>query len=782
MLKKLYTLLFSLIATFGFSQTVMEIIESSPNHNTLEMLINSAGLNGALSDANANLTVFAPTDAAFAEVDAAFVGTLTADPTGKLARALLYHVLGSEVFSNQLSNGQTAPTLLGQDITVTIDMGVFINTASQVTGPDNDASNGVVHIVNGVLLPPALTVADVVINSPDHTILETAVIDAGLAGTLGEDGAFTVFAPTDAAFMALDQTLLGALLADPTDSLAKALLYHVLEGEVLSSSLSNGQTATTLLGQDITVTVDMSGVFINGAQVSVADIRTLNGVVHVLDAVILPPSLNVAEVVINSPVHTILETAVIDAGLAGTLQTEGPFTVFAPTDNAFQAMDQDLLNALVADPTDSLAKALLYHVVSGEVLSSSLSDGQTATTLLGQDITVTVDMNGVFINGAQVSIADIRTFNGVVHVLDAVILPPALNVAEVVINSPVHTILETAVIDAGLAGTLQTEGPFTVFAPTDNAFQTMDQDLLNALVADPTDSLAKALLYHVVAGEVLSSSLSDGQTATTLLGQDITVTVDMNGVSINGAQVSIADIRTFNGVVHVLDAVMLPPALNIVDVVVNSANHTILEDAVIDAGLAGTLAGEGPFTLFAPTDAAFAMVDPAILNPIVADPTGDLAKVLQYHVLSGETLSSGLLNGQFANTLLGQDILFVVDNTVLVNNEALVTVADIRTFNGVVHIIDAVLLPNLTSVKDLNQVNISVAPNPTTDLVRIDVPQEMLDEKVQGYLIGMNGVMYKEWNPRDVRETVNVSTMPPGAYLLLLKTDKQFARTTLIIN
>ena len=126
----------------------------------MEALINSAGLNATLSGTG-NFTVFAPTDLAFASLDPTLVATLTGDPTGKLTKALLYHVLGSEVFSNSLTNGQTATTVFGQDITVTINgmMEVFINTA-QVTAPDNDATNGVVHVIDAVLLPGNVTVAD----------------------------------------------------------------------------------------------------------------------------------------------------------------------------------------------------------------------------------------------------------------------------------------------------------------------------------------------------------------------------------------------------------------------------------------------------------------------------------------------------------------------------------------------------------------------------------------------------------------------------------------------
>ncbi len=249
--------------------------------------------------------------------------------------------------------------------------------------------------------------------------------------------------------------------------------------QVLSTDLADGATATTLNGADVTVTINGDGIFINDAQVTVADIVTDNGVVHVIDAVLLPPTepetTTVVDVIVNSDVHNLLEAAVIEADLAGALSGEGPFTVFAPTDDAFLAL-AGALNASAEDllALPELADILLYHVVGAQVLSTDLADGATATTLNGADVTVTINDDGIFINDAQVTVADIVTDNGVVHVIDAVLLPPTepetTTVVDVIVNSDVHNILEAAVIEADLAGALSGEGPFTVFAPTDDAF------------------------------------------------------------------------------------------------------------------------------------------------------------------------------------------------------------------------------------------------------------------------------------------------------------------------
>jgi uncharacterized surface protein with fasciclin (FAS1) repeats len=274
------------------------------------------------------------------------------------------------------------------------------------------------------------SVVDIIVNSADHDTLEAAVIAAELADDLSGPGPFTVFAPTDAAFAALPSGTIETLLTDPTGTLAQILLYHVVSGTALSSTLSDGQTITTLLGEDITVTIGMNGVMINNATVVVADITATNGVVHVIDAVLLPPApqpTTVVDVIVNSDVHNTLEAAVVAAGLVETLSGTGPFTVFAPTDAAFAALPAGTVETLLADPTGALTQILLYHVVGAQALSTDLTNGQTVATLQGQTVTVTINAEGVFINNAQVTVADIVTSNGVIHVIDAVLVPQQPN-------------------------------------------------------------------------------------------------------------------------------------------------------------------------------------------------------------------------------------------------------------------------------------------------------------------------------------------------------------------
>jgi transforming growth factor-beta-induced protein len=207
---------------------------------------------------------------------------------------------------------------------------------------------------------------------------------------------------------------------------------------------------------------------------------------------------------------------------------------------------------------------------------------------------------------------------------------------------------------------------------------------------------------------------------TTLFGEDVTVTIDMGTVMINNATVIVADIEADNGVVHVIDAVLLPPApVTVVDIIVNSPDHETLEAAVIAAELDDDLSGEGPFTVFAPTDAAFDALPEGVLDVLLADPTGDLANILLYHVVGAEAFAADLSDGQILPTLLAdQDLtVSIMGGDVMINN-ALVIVADLEADNGVVHVIDAVLTPTV-GVEDAQFEGFGLYPNPTSDVLTI---------------------------------------------------------------
>jgi len=274
---------------------------------------------------------------------------------------------------------------------------------------------------------------------------------------------------------------------------------------------------------------------------------------------------DIVDIAVGNGSFTVLVAALQEAGLVETLQGDGPFTVFAPTDEAFA----DLLTALGIEAGDllahpQLADVLLYHVVSGKVMSTDLSEGMEAETINGESITVSLE-GGVFINDSEVITPDIEATNGVIHVIDKVLVPegfvleqPQDDIVDIAVGNGSFTVLVAALQEAGLVETLQGDGPFTVFAPTDEAFT----DLLTALGIEAGDLLAHpqltdVLLYHVVSGKVMSTDLSEGMEAETINGESITISLE-GGVFINDSEVITPDIEATNGVIHVIDKVLVP--------------------------------------------------------------------------------------------------------------------------------------------------------------------------------------------------------------------------------
>ena len=411
-------------------------------------------------------------------------------------------------------------------------------------------------------------------------------------------------------------------------------------------------------------------------------------------------SNTIYDIVSNSVNHTTLKTAIDACALDGVLSGSGPFTLFAPTDAAFNLLPAGTITALLND-IPALTDILKHHVVADSVMSSMLANNQPVTTLLGTDVTVTISGGNVYIDNAMVTLADLVADNGVVHVIDAVLIPstPTNSIYDIVSNSPSHTTLKTAIDACALDGVLSGSGPFTLFAPTDAAFNLLPAGTVTALLND-IPQLTDILKHHVVADSVMSGMLTNNQIVTTLHGTDVTVTISGGNVYIDNAMVTLADLVADNGVVHVIDAVLLPPTNTVYDIVSNSPDHTTLKAAIDACSLDGVLSGPGPFTLFAPTDAAFNLLPAGTVTALLND-IPQLTDILKHHVVGSSVMSTMLSNNQVVTTLNGTDITVTINSMgdVFIDN-AQVVVADIVADNGVVHVIDAVLLPSTTSINE----------------------------------------------------------------------------------
>lgn len=400
--------------------------------------------------------------------------------------------------------------------------------------------------------------------------------------------------------------------------------------------------------------------------------------------------MDIVDIAVADGRFTTLVAAVEAAGLVDALKGEGPLTVFAPTDDAFAALPEGTIEALLADiPT--LTDILLYHVVEGQVMASDVVALSQAQTLQGQYVDIAVEGEAVMIDDAQVILTDIEASNGVIHVIDAVILPEARDIVDIAVEDGRFTTLVAAVEAAGLVDALKGEGPLTVFAPTDDAFAALPEGTVEALLAD-IPALTDILLYHVVEGKVMASDVVELDQALSLQGQYIDISAEMDKVMVDNAQVILTDIETSNGVIHVIDAVILPEARDIVDIAVEDGRFTTLVTAVEAAGLVDALKGEGPLTVFAPTDDAFAALPEGTIEALLADIPA-LTEILLYHVADGKVMAEDVVELSEALTLQGEPVSISFDMGKVMINQAQVILTDIEAANGVIHVIDAVILP-----------------------------------------------------------------------------------------
>ncbi|WAQ97851.1 BGH3-like protein [Mya arenaria] len=596
------------------------------------------------------------------------------------------------------------------------------------------------------------TTVETLVADGRFTTLVSLVTKAGLVGTLN-NGTFTIFAPTDAAFAALPADVTAAVTSDNA-LLTKVLLYHVLAGSVPSSAASDELLVDTVNGAQarFNIYTHNKKITIQGCVVSQPDVMCTNGIIHVIDSVMMAPTGSLVDYVINNPQLSTLLGLVQQAGLVDALKADG-LTLFAPNNAAFARLTQAQLDQFTKDPA-VLAAILKYHVVASTEYSAGLYQREQLATLNTADSLVVHMVHhhaDVKIDNGLVTSANNGVTNGVVHIVDHVLVPHAdpifpslivvflrivlfilefyiysntgthtedtkMNVAVVVFlfvgaAFAQRTTVETLVADgrfttlvslvtkAGLVGTLN-NGTFTIFAPTDAAFAALPADVTAAVTSDNA-LLTKVLLYHVLAGSVPSSAASDELLVDTVNGAQARFNIYTHNkkITIQGCVVSQPDVMCTNGIIHVIDSVMMAPTGSLVDYVINNPELSTLLGLVQQAGLVDALKTDG-LTLFAPNNAAFARLSQAQLDQFTKDPAV-LAAILKYHVVASTEYSAGLYQREQLATLNTADSLVVH----MVHHQAdvkidngLVTSANNGVTNGVVHIVDHVLVPHADPV------------------------------------------------------------------------------------
>jgi|GEM_PF-32163 len=808
-------------ANRDYPGTLAQLVLAAPLFSTLEVAVTDADAAGAaagvLGDAGQNLTLFAPSNAAFDKVPEAVL-TSVLDDGALLQNLLWFHALPF------LADSAAAAAAAGTSLTTAVDalgdpstynpaLDVVFNdpnlelaptatgTNATIVRTDIRTANGWMHIIDEVLLPGSAnppttnTITDIVVNSPNTTLLEAAVIQAGLAGALAGPGPFTVFAPSDTAIQRLIDTLNAAgatydqdndgdfdaadLLALP--NLGDILGFHVHSGNVSANDIvtaGNG-AVSTLEGSNLSYQVRAGAVYIQGGtSVTNPDIVADNGVIHIVDSVVFAPGDfpgNVVERLQIAPGFDSLVGATVAAQLGGNpvaaaLTADGPFTVFAPHNEAFAALTNPPSGGALTD-------TLLYHVVPANAGSAAVLGSAIHPTLLNNGAPIKVDADAVTIGGAAISTVDITASNGTIHVVDSVIAAPG-DIVDVATDAGNFGALLNLLTDANLAGTFvdgtagdQSADLYTVFAPTDAAFTalagalgldasspTLYADLNTALGA--TWTMDQVLLHHVTAGVVdsgaVAGAVADGTNPDSLVSSaDHSTSIELDVlagdfgpiVALMGyAQVTITDIPTRNGIIHVIDTPMFPTNTaasrdypgTLAQLVLAAPIFGTLEAAVTDPDAAGAAAGVlgdpgQDLTLFAPSNAAFNKVDGATLNAVLDNPAL-LQNLLWFHalpILADSTAAAGAAGTSLTTALdaLGDPTAFNPALNVIFNDpnlelaptatgtNATIVRTDIRTANGWMHVIDEVLLPTAVTPPGSNTITDIVVDRADTTLL-----------------------------------------------------------------
>jgi uncharacterized surface protein with fasciclin (FAS1) repeats len=436
------------------------------------------------------------------------------------------------------------------------------------------AANGVVHIIDTVLKPSFFyrSVIDLSGQGTFNTITNLALL-TGLDGALS-DGTFTLFAPTDDAFNLLPAETI-SFLASPAGSanLTELMLYHAVAAVIPTTLLVDGAGLPTSQGKSISISTAGDTIMVNNdATIVDADILALNGLTHGIDRVLMIPEdtpspmpiLTVYMLAAADPDLSTLTTALDTSGLAQALNDQAAnLLALGPTNAAFNGLPEGLLDNLLTPAfMQHLTEIMLYHFSDEVVRTTDLFPGKIITMQNGETVTYSEDDQGLgFFNEAGIAISNVRASNGAAFLLTGVLEPSFFFRTVIDLEGGFSTLLSLVAV-AELEATLR-GGAWTLFAPTNAAFDKLDQATLGFLTsAAGKNDLIEILQYHVVSYVLTSDNLTNGAMATTAQGSMVTISIEDSQVKVNDATIINTDILAINGVTHGIDTVLLPAADN----------------------------------------------------------------------------------------------------------------------------------------------------------------------------------------------------------------------------
>ncbi|XP_050793167.1 periostin isoform X4 [Gopherus flavomarginatus] len=501
-------------------------------------------------------------------------------------------------------------------------------------------------------------------------------------------GSFTFFSPSNEAWELLDREIHSNLIDNVNIELYNALHNHMVNKRMLTKDLKNGLTLVSMYNdQQLLINHYPNGVVtVNCARIIQGNQIATNGVVHVIDRVLTPVGNTIQEFLEAEDDVSSLRAAAITSGVLDTLGKPGHYTLFAPTNEAFEKLPRGVLERIMGDKVASEA-LMKFHILNTLQCSEAIMGGAVYETLEGSTIEVGCDGESLTVNGVKMTNRkDIVTSNGVIHLIDHVLIP---NSAKQVIElaGDQQTTFTDLLAQLGLTSSLRPEGQYTLLAPLNGAFSDdtlrMDLRLLKLIMQN-----------HILKVKIGLNELYNGQKVETLGGKRLRIFVYRTAVCIENSCMVRGSKEGRNGVIHIFRQIIKPAEKSLREVLKNDKRFSIFLNLVKDADLDDVLSQPGEWTLFVPTNEAFkGLTDEE--KEILRSDKNALRTILLYHLTKGIYIGSGFEPGvtNILKTIQGSKLFLKTVNDTLLVNEVKSKESDLMATNGVIHVIDKLLYP-----------------------------------------------------------------------------------------
>ncbi|XP_053871218.1 periostin isoform X2 [Malaclemys terrapin pileata] len=501
-------------------------------------------------------------------------------------------------------------------------------------------------------------------------------------------GSFTFFSPSNDAWELLDREIHSNLIDNVNIELYNALHNHMVNKRLLTKDLKNGLTLVSMYNdQQLLINHYPNGVVtVNCARIIHGNQIATNGVVHVIDRVLTPVGNTIQEFLEAEDDVSSLRAAAITSGVLDTLGKPGHYTLFAPTNEAFEKLPRGVLERIMGDKVASEA-LMKFHILNTLQCSEAIMGGAVYETLEGSTIEVGCDGESLTINGVKmINRKDIVTSNGVIHLIDHVLIPNSAKQVIELANDQQTTFIDL-LAQLGLVSSLRPEGQYTLLAPLNVAFSDdtlrMDQRLLKLIMQN-----------HILKVKIGLSELYNGQKVETLGGKRLRIFVYRTAVCIENSCMVRGSKEGRNGVIHIFRQIIKPAEKSLREVLKNDKRFTIFLNLVKEADLDDVLSQPGEWTLFVPTNEAFkGLTDEE--KEILRRDKNALRTILLYHLTKGIYIGSGFEPGvtNILKTIQGSKLHLKTVNDTLLVNELKSKESDLMATNGVIHVIDQLLYP-----------------------------------------------------------------------------------------